>query len=520
MVTPFGIESMFGNVTKTGIRLSGEEHVFVSDFASACDEAFLKVGISCTFDAIGMDDTGTECGVYIPLSAKYGIKQNILLLVQESSATEYNEGETTMDQMKRAYELLHQWKGDSYIHGLAVLDRVGAAAAAFGTRALVISNDTYLKPVADKVVASLEKAGVELAGGTVVPEAKPNAPREDVYRLETYILHHQPDCIITIGGGSAIDATKASNALATLGAKVTPEIDHYFGTGVVTAELKKTKSTLVPTIAVMTAASSGAHLTKYSNITDPVEGQKKLIVDDALIPTVGVFDYETTLSMPLSLTIDGALDAIAHTYEVFLGANEETYETTKELAECAISLVAEYAPTLIKDPANVKAREAIGLATDLGGYAIMIGGTSGAHLTSFSLVDIVAHGTACGIMNPYYSVLYGRAIQKQLHVVGAIFAKYGYGDSVENLFGRELAEAVAEMMIAFSKAIQAPTKLEDIDGFTEGHITRALTAAKDPQLKMKLQNMPVPMTTADVDTYMEPLLRAAASGDISLIKEM
>ena len=425
-----------------------------------------------------------------------------------------------MDQMKRAYEQLNEWKGDSYIHGLGVLDKVGEQAAAFGKRALVVSNYTYMKPVADRVVASLKKAGVELAGGAIAPEAKPNAPREDVYRLESYILHTKPDSIVVIGGGSAIDAVKGANALATLAGAVTPEVDHYFGTGVVTEELARTGLSLLPTIAVMTSASSGAHLTKYANITDPVVGQKKLIVDDALIPTVALFDYETTLSMPLSLTIDGALDAIAHTFEVFLGAGEATYAKAGELAECAISLVAEYAPVLMDDPANIRAREAIGLATDLGGYAIMIGGTSGAHLTSFSLVDIVSHGTACGVMNPYYAVLYSKAIQRQLQVVGAIFSRFGYGAPVEKLAGRELAVAVAEMMIAFSKAIKAPTKLTDIPGFTEAHITRALAAAKDPQLAMKLKNMPTPMQAGDVDTYMAPLLQAAASGDLSVIKEM
>jgi alcohol dehydrogenase len=54
---------------------------------------------------------------------------------------------------------------------------------------------------------------------------------------------------------------------------------------VVSDALAKTNTTLIPVIAVQTSASSGAHLTKYSNITDPVVGQKKLIVDDALIPT-------------------------------------------------------------------------------------------------------------------------------------------------------------------------------------------------------------------------------------------
>ena len=203
-----------------------------------------------------------------------------------------------MDQMKRAYELLNEWKGESYVHGLGVLDQVGPLAAKFGKRALVVSNTTYMKSVADKVVSYLNAAGVELAGGVIAPDAKPNAPREDVYRLESYILHHKPDSIVVIGGGSAIDAVKAANALAALGAKVTPEIDHYFGTNVVTEALEATKATLLPVIAVQTSASSGAHLTKYSNITDPVVGQKKLIVDMAVVPTVGLFDYETEHWMP------------------------------------------------------------------------------------------------------------------------------------------------------------------------------------------------------------------------------
>jgi alcohol dehydrogenase len=422
--------------------------------------------------------------------------------------------------VKKAYELLKEWKGASYIFGLDVLDQVGATAAKFGKRALVVSNTTYLKPVSDSVVASLQAAKVEIVGDVIAPDAKPNAPREDVYRLESYILHHNPDVVIAIGGGSAIDAVKAANVLATLGGAVTPEIDHYFGTSVVTGALEKTGLSLRPVIAVETSASSGAHLTKYANITDPVVGQKKLIVDMAVVPPVSVFDYATTVSMPVSVTIDGALDAIAHTFEVFCGANEANFELAREITATAIDLVASFAQVLVKDPQNLEAREAIGLATDLGGYAIMIGGTSGAHLTSFSLVDIVSHGTACGIMNPYYAVYYGKAIQRQLRVVGEAFARHGYIEAdLATLEGRDLSLAVAQGMIAFGKSIGAPTKLSDLSGFSEAHIQRAVKAAKDPQLEMKLKNMPVPMTSADVDSYMEPILRAAATGDMSLIRE-
>lgn len=427
-----------------------------------------------------------------------------------------------MDYIARSYELLKEWKKDAYTFGVGCLDKVGSIASSYGKKALLVSNTTYMKAVADEVAASLAAAGVELVGGKIAPDAKPNAPREDVYRLTTYVLQYKPDCIVAVGGGSTIDACKAASMLAALGGVVSPEVDEYFGTGKVTEYIKETGKRLTPVVAVETSASSGAHLTKYSNITDPVAGQKKLIVDPAIIPEHSVFDYKVTCSMPLSVTIDGALDAIAHTFEVFCGAKGDAYDKAKEIAECAIGLVTTYAKDIIKNPGDIKAREAIGLATDLGGYAIMVGGTSGPHLTSFSLVDIVGHGTACGLMNPYYMVFYSKAIQNQLKVVGKIFKDHGYiEEDISKLEGRALALAVASGMIAFEKSIGAPTTLSDIKGFKkEVHVPRALKAAKDPDLKMKLQNMPVAMTADDVDEFMAPILEAAVTGDLSLIKEM
>ena len=391
-----------------------------------------------------------------------------------------------MELQERAVKLLKDFKGDDYRFGLHVLDQVGELAGQFGTSALVIANQRFLKPVTDRVVESLRQHHVRLAGERIVPDAGPNCPREDVYRIESYILHYRPDCLIVLGGGSSIDAAKAANVLATLG-EHSPEIDSYFGTGLVSEALQRTGKKLYPLIAVETAASSGAHLTKYSNVTDPVAGQKKLIVDEAIIPTKALFDYAVTATMPLGLTIDGALDGIAHCLEVFFGASPEKFDRIQEIALLGIELVVQNAAKVIANPQDLSARQALGLATDLGGCAIMVGGTNGAHLTSFSLVDVTSHGRACGIMNPYYTVFF---------------------------------VAVAQGMVAFSRSINSPTKPSDLPGFSDGHIARALAAAKDPQLEMKLKNMPVALNAALVDEYMAPLLEAAKTGDFSLIKNM
>ena len=425
-----------------------------------------------------------------------------------------------MDNVNTARELLKGFKGDAYTFGNGVIDQVGSIAAEYGKRALVVSNTTYLKNVADAVVASLKAAGVELAGDRIVPDAAPNAPREDVYRLESYILHFKPDCIVSIGGGSAIDATKAANALAGLG-EVTPEIEDYFGVGLVTEKIEASGKNLLPLIAVQTSASSGAHLTKYSNVTNPVKGQKKLIVDDAVVPARSVFDYEVTVSQPMSLTVDGALDGLAHCLEVFFGAGEDKFDLLSDITETAFRLIVEYTPRVAANPSDTEARQAIGLATDLGGYAIMVGGTNGAHLTSFSLVDVTSHGRACGIMNPYYTVFFAPAVEAQLRVVGGVLQEAGFiTGSLDGLSGRELGVAVAEGMVAFSRKIDCPTTLNELEGFADAHVERALSAAKNPQLKMKLQNMPVPLTAEQVDEYMGPILNAARVGDFSLIRNM
>ena len=426
------------------------------------------------------------------------------------------------DNFAKSYELLKSWKGSDYVNGVDCLERIGSLVSPFGKKTMIVANNSYNQMIKEKILPSITSAGVYPVINHLVPGARPNAPKEDVYRLATYLLDFKPDSIVAIGAGSTIDACKAAIVLSTFGNALTPEIDYYFGTGKITAALEKTQLQMPYLIALETSASSASHLTKYSNITDVISGQKKLIVDNAIVPQKALFDYSTTCTMPTRVSIDGALDAIAHTFEVYCGANSENFKLAQDLAKTAISLVVEYAKDVIDNPRNIKAREAIGLATDLGGYAIMIGGTNGPHLTSFSLVDIIGHGTACGLMNPYYWIFYNKAIQPQLRTIGSIFKHYGYAKKdIECLSGRDLAIAVAEAMRSFEISIGAPYKLDDIPGFDKStHISRALKAAKDPDLKMKLQNMPVAMSANDVDIYMKPILESAASGDFSKIKEM
>jgi alcohol dehydrogenase class IV len=422
-----------------------------------------------------------------------------------------------MTDFEKARILLEEFKGDAYLYGAGILADVGQVVASQGSKAALVrgtfsGSDEYVRTIG----ASLSVAGVDLAGE--IKGARPNAPREDLYRLTEELKAVEPDVIVSFGGGSTIDALKAAEVLRTLGG----EIDEYFGVGLVTGAAEKRGQALTPHVAIQTVASSAAHLTKYSNITDVSTGQKKLIVDEAIVPQRPVFDYGVTYSQPTELTADGALDGISHSLEVLYGAvGQPDYLQIRDVAATSIGLVVNYLPTAMDSRENPEAREALCLATDLGGYAIMLGGTNGGHLTSFSLVDILSHGRACAMMNPYYTVFFAPAIEDPLRTVGNIYREAGYTTTnIDRWRGRDLGMAVAEAMLEFAMRIGFPTRLEEVEGFEDEHIERALAAAKNPQLKMKLENMPVPLTAEMVDDYMGPVLEAARNGDLSRIKNV
>ncbi|MDR1626051.1 MAG: iron-containing alcohol dehydrogenase [Spirochaetia bacterium] len=422
-----------------------------------------------------------------------------------------------MSDFDTARKLLADWKGNSYLQGNGVLDKIGPVVAGITKKAALIYTEY---PGVDAYVARI-KTNLAQAGVTdisVIVGAAANAPKEDLQRIADELAASNAEMVISFGGGSTIDAAKAAEVLRTLGGSV----DQYFGTNLVTEGLKKQGKKLHPHMAIQTAASTGAHLTKYSNITDYKTNQKKLIVDPAIVPTHPVFDYEVSYSAPISLTSDGALDGIAHIQEVIFGlVGKDGYGKMEEIAKVGIKLILEYLPKALENPKDAKAREALCLATDLGGYAIMVGGTNGPHLTSFSLVDILTHGRACALMNPYYTVFFSPAIEKPLRLIAGIYKEAGcFSGDPGALSGRKLGDAFAEGMFAFAKKISFPTRLSEVKGFTQKHIDQALAAAKDPQLKMKLENMPVPLTAETVDEYMGPILAAARDGNIALIKNI
>ena len=422
------------------------------------------------------------------------------------------------DKINQAGKLLKDYKGRKFSFGLGCLPDMAEFVLEYGSETLlIISQNEWAASLRKEVNLIFEKNKIDIIAETGT--SKENTPREDVFALADLIRSVKPKSIVCVGGGSAIDCAKAANVLAVLSSD-NRNLEDFYGVGKVSEAIGKADGLkLYPLIAVEVAAGSGSHITKYSNVTDLIAGQKKLIVDDAIIPDRAVFDYRTTLTMPAGLTKDGAMDGFSHCLEVYYGADEkaQNFKLVEEICLSGIGLIIDNLPLLVKDLKNEKLREKIGIATDLGAYAITILGTSGAHLNSFSFVDVLTHGKACAILNPYYTVFFSPVIENKLQKIAALYKNYIEKGS-SKLRRKELGIAVARAMTKFSAEIRFPATLGDIKGFSDRHIEKALIAAKNPQMKSKLENMPVPLTAEKVDEYMRPVLEAAKTGDFGKIK--
>lgn len=435
------------------------------------------------------------------------------------------------DHKTHARKMLGGWKKESYAFGMNTLSKVGAFAQKAGSSTMLVvtglGEEKWTEPILDKVKSFLRDRNVHIV--SIIKGAHPNAPREDVYRIANQIGKMEADSVIALGGGSTIDAVKAACVLASLDSD---DVETYFGQGLVTEKLSLEGKKLPCIIAVQTAASSGAHLTKYINVTDPLTQQKKLIIDEAIVPPFAVFDYSTTIGAPYAITADGGLDGIAHCLEVVYGATGKPFfHQVMDIAQTGISLIVENLPKAVDDPKREDARIGLGLGTDLGGYAIMIGGTNYGHLFSFSLVGLLTHGRACALVNPYATVFFSEAIQPQLYMVGRILAQAGYIDEdVKKFKGKDLGIVVAQGMIRLSERINFPIILNEI-GATDEDKEKILKAAKNPQLWSKLEQAPVSLisrnkkgkvdksrTEANIDEYIGALIDSIRNGNFDKIK--
>lgn len=222
------------------------------------------------------------------------------------------------------------------------------------TRPLIVTDKFLLKRgLPNQLCDAIARSGIEYA---IFSDTVPDPTTEVVeagVRLFSFGKH---DSLVSIGGGSPIDTAKAIAMLAANQGTVR----------------QYKVPNLIPNagpvhIAIPTTAGTGSEVTRFTVITDSVNGEKMLIAGSVLVPKAAVIDYTLTMSMPARLTADTGTDSLTHAIEAYVSRKASPFSDTFALS--AMRTIWQELPTTFREPENSKAREAMMLAATLAGIA-------------------------------------------------------------------------------------------------------------------------------------------------------
>lgn len=191
------------------------------------------------------------------------------------------------------------------------------------------------------------------------------------------------DCVVGLGGGSAMDLAKFTALVAKSG-KSAEEL--FYGT---------LPDEALPVIAMPATAGTGSEVTGVSVMSDAARGAKKPLTSPAFFATAAIVDPELTLTVPPFVTAASGLDAIAHALEAFWCKKHNPI--CDALAEKALKLLFGSMEKAYKDSGDVCARNDMSLGALTAGLAFAPTRTAAVHACSYPLSEIyhLSHGEAC-----------------------------------------------------------------------------------------------------------------------------
>ncbi len=198
----------------------------------------------------------------------------------------------------------------------------------------------------------------------VAPDPTLACAREGVKAMNAF----QPDCIIALGGGSAMDAGKIMWVLYEH-----PEVD-FMDMAMRFSDIRKRIYTFPKMgqkayfIAVPTTAGTGSEVTPFTIITDETTSVKYALADYELLPNMAIVDADLMMDAPKGLTAASGIDAVTHNLEAFASMLATDY--TDGLALQSLKMIFEYLPRAYDNgPNDPEAREKMANAATIAGMA-------------------------------------------------------------------------------------------------------------------------------------------------------
>ena len=255
------------------------------------------------------------------------------------------------------------------------------------TKVFVVTDPDLVKfAVTDKVLDVLKNAGIEYE---VYSDVKANPTIENVQNGVSAFKSCKADCIVAVGGGSAMDTAKAIGIIIT-----NPEFEDVRSL----EGVAPTKNKCVPIIAVPTTAGTAAEVTINYVITDVEKKRKFVCVDVHDIPVVAVVDPDMMSSMPKALTAATGMDALTHAIEGYI--TKGAWELSDMFHIKAIEIIAR---SLRGAVANEKeGRDGMALGQYVAGMGFSNVGLGVDHSMAHTLSAYydMPHGKACAVLLP------------------------------------------------------------------------------------------------------------------------
>ena len=301
-----------------------------------------------------------------------------------------------------------------------LLSGAGAARALaeMGIRRLLLVSDPYFikNGQAQEIIKQANAETTEIFDG-IVPDPTVELAAQGTALVRSF----QPDAIVALGGGSAMDCAKAMLYFSASKAKL---------------------------IAIPTTSGSGSEVTDFAVLT---HGQvKHPLVDSRIQPDVAILDSELLLQLPKSLIADAGFDVLCHALEAYVATGAGA--VTDALASDAFSAV--YAALPASFAGNTQVRQRIHTAAAMAGMAFTQAGLGLCHAMSHALGGVfhVPHGRLNAILLP-------AVITCNAHTAGARYARLarqaGLGGSVDTIAVRNLKNG----LIRLRRELQLPETL-------------------------------------------------------------